>query len=109
MNEYPEDSGISSSDPLLIDDDGLYITIGQMQFWLNNKKNVKLFKSGSPKFFKYYNSCRTYNMISDMIEDDPECAILYWDSDLGVPAFSFPMKGAVAQAFSNLGLIEENE
>ena len=98
-NDLPED-------PLLVDEDGLYITIGQMQFWLNDRNNRKLFREGSTEFFKFYDACRAYNMISDMIVEDPDCAYLYWDQKRGVPAFSFPVKGSVTQAFIDLGLIE---
>jgi len=96
-------------DPLLIDDDGLYITIGQMQYWLNRKGGKKQFKSGSSEFFKYYNSCRTYNLISELMVDDPECAFMYWDNKREAPAFSFPVSGTVAETFFELGLLDEGD
>ena len=101
---YPED--LDPKDPLLVDDEGLYITLAQMQFWLNRRQGTKLFRTGSHKFLKYYNSCRTYNLISDMLEEDPECASLYWDDKLGVPVYMFPASGTVASKFSDLGLID---
>jgi len=101
------DGGPLPEDPLLVDDDGLYITIGQMQFWLNRRGGKKLFKVGSSEFFRYYNSCRTYNLISELMVDDPKCAFMYWDEVRGAPAFSFPTTGTVAQFFVELGLIDE--
>jgi hypothetical protein len=101
-----DDDDLAPSDPLMLDEDGLYITVSQMRFWLNSKIGRKLFKEASPKFFSYYNSCRTYNLISDMIKEDPECAYLYWDSKLNVPAFSFPVSGIVSQRFNELGLLK---
>tara|TARA_R110000744_G_scaffold58009_1_gene121271 strand:+ start:120 stop:437 length:318 start_codon:yes stop_codon:yes gene_type:complete len=95
------------SDPLLIDEDGLYITLSQMQFWLNDRGNRKLFREANAKFFKFYDACRAYNMISDMIVEDVDCAYLYWDEKRGVPAFSFPVKGSVTEAFIELGLLED--
>lgn len=107
MKEFTYDDDPLDDDPLIFDDDGLYITKSQMKFWLNNKKNRKLLKKGSSRFLKYYSSCRTYNLVSDMLEDDPECAFLYWDEKKGVPAFSFPVNGIVAQTFIDLGLLED--
>jgi len=103
-----DDGGPLPEDPLLIDDDGLYITIGQMQYWLNRRGGKRLFKSGSSEFFKYYHSCRTYNLLSELMDDDPECAFMYWDDKREAPAFSFPIDGIVADTFTELGLINED-
>tara|TARA_Y100001951_G_C11168139_1_gene198699 strand:- start:139 stop:480 length:342 start_codon:yes stop_codon:yes gene_type:complete len=104
-SDYDEDP--TPNDPLIIDDDGLYITLGQMQYWLNRRDGKKLFKAHSKKFFKYYNSCRTYNLISELMDDDPGCAYMYWDPKREAPAFSFPIEGKVADCFTRLGLLGE--
>ena len=92
-------------DPLIIDDDGLYMTLGQMQYWLNRKGAKEEFLRSSKKFLRYYNSCRTYNLISELMDIDPDCAYMYWDEKRGVPAFSFPVNGIVTDSFRELGLI----
>jgi len=83
-------------EPLLIGEDGLYITAAQMQFFLNRKKGEKAFKEGSPEFLHYYKNCCLYNLVYDMMEDDPECGKMYWDEKTHSVALAFPMKGKVA-------------
>jgi len=100
---------LEPDEPLMVDEDGLYITVSQMRFWLNSKRGRRLFRSGSSQFLKYYHSCRTYNLISDMLEEDPKCAKLFWDTRKGAPGFTFPIKGKVADRFYELGLVEEIE
>ena len=103
----------NSSNPLLIDEDGLYITAGQMRYWLNRKEGRDFCKSTASRhptstfdFFRYYDSCRTYNLVSDLMEEEPDCAFLYWDAEKEAPAFSFPTSGTVAYEFTKLGLLD---
>ena len=97
----------NSSDPLLIDEDGLYITAGQMKFWLTRKGGKDFCKRGTSDFFRYYDSCRTYNLVSDLMREEPNCAFLYWDAEREAPAFSFPSSGTVAYEFTKLGLLDK--
>ena len=96
MREY--DSG----EPLNLEPDGTYITIGQMQFYLNRPHGEKRFKTGHKDFLKYYNLCRIYNLVSEMMEDSEESAIMYWDSTKETVSLKFPNTGEVAVAISNL-------
>jgi len=108
MKEFTHDDDPLDDDPIMFDDEGLYITKSQMKFWMNDKRNRSLFKKGSKRFLKYYSSCRTYNLVSDMLDEDPNCAFLYWDPKTGAPAFSFPVNGIVAKTFIDLGILEDD-
>jgi hypothetical protein len=98
-------------EPLLEDEEGLYVTVAQMNFFLNRKDGKKKFKAAHPDFLSYYNHCRLYNMIYDMMDKDPKCATLYWDEKKEAISLSFPIKGKVAEAVSFIAKIfaEEDE
>ena len=104
MRNY-KDADENPDERVIIDDDGLYITLNQMQYWFNRENGKKLFKTASEEFFKYYNSCRTYNLISEMMVEDSTCAFMYWDNKREAPAFSFPVRGKVTECFMALGLL----
>jgi len=89
-------------EPLFIDEDGLYITAAQMQFFLNRRNGAKKLSRGDAEFFSFYTNCRTYNLIYDMMEKDPDCAKMYWDESLGAIALSFPIKGEIAHLLSSI-------
>ena len=88
------------------DDDGLYITKVQLQLFLNSKDGYHKYKECDDTFLKYYTKCRAYNLISDMMEKDPSCAQLCWDSSAGEAVFTFPARGKVAKIVSKLKLLE---
>ena len=90
------------NEPLNEEPDGTYITIGQMQFFLNRKNGQQLFKEGSVEFLEYYNLCRIYNLVSELMEEDKESAIMYWDSKKSIVSMGFPSKGSVALALSGM-------
>ena len=90
------------NEPLNEEPDGTYITIGQMQFFLNRKNGKRLFKAGSSEFLEYYNLCRVYNLVSELMEDDPDSAIMYWDPKKDIVSMGFPSKGTVALALSGM-------
>lgn len=84
--------------PLRIDEDGFYITEGQMQFFLNFSKgkytnSLALIKSDA--FMDYYENCIVYNIVYDMMEEDPDCAQMFWDEEKQEISFQFPEKGKV--------------
>jgi hypothetical protein len=89
-------------EPLNIEPDGTYITAGQMQFYLNRPQGVKNFKAASKNFVEYYNICRVYNLISDIMEDEPESAIFYWNPIEEKISMAFPSEGAVAMNLSTI-------
>ena len=89
----------------MMDDAGLYITVAQMQFFLNVKDGEKKFKASDAEFMSYYKNCCLYNLVYDMMEDNAKCAKMYWDSDTASISLSFPVKGYVAQALAEVASI----
>lgn len=85
-------------EPLLSNDDGSYFTTAQMQFFLNRPNGRELFKSCSSEFVSYFNSCCIYNLVYDMMEEDPTCAQLYWDEKYNCLCYQFDKYGEVAKA-----------
>ena len=81
-------------------DNGLYITVAQMQFFLNRRGGEQKFKNSDVEFLSFYKNCCLYNLVYDMMEDNSKCAKMYWDSDTESVSLSFPVKGHVAQALS---------
>jgi hypothetical protein len=92
----------SYREPLLVEVDGLYITVAQMQFFLNSPEGKEQFNSCSKEFSKYYRNCLLYNMIFDMMEEDPECAQMYWDKKTQTIALSFKTGGEVFNAMTEV-------
>jgi len=87
-------------EPLARDKRGCYITAGQLQFFLNRPKGKKRFKTFHPEFKKYYLTCCMYNIVYDMLEKDPDCATMYWDTNKECVSVSFRVDGEVAKALS---------
>jgi len=50
----------------------------------------------------YYKNCCLNNMIYDMMEEDHECATMYWDHKKEEVAMSFPMEGKVSKQLSEI-------
>ena len=82
-------------EPLGKDLNGLYITAAQMRFFLNRRNGEKHFIEGNSSFFEYFYKCAVYNIVWDLLEEDPACATLYWDEHLETVAVKFPMNGKV--------------
>jgi hypothetical protein len=99
----------SFREPLNEEPDGTYITVGQMQFFLNRKNGKRMFKSGSVDFIDYYNMCRVYNLISEIMESNEDAAIMYWDSKKEIVSVGFPATGLVATALSYMDTIEDSD
>lgn len=96
-------------EPLLIEDNGLYITAAQMQFYLNRPNGTKEFENADENFMKYYKNCCLYNVVYDMMEEDPDCARMYWDTTNNSVAVSFSLNGNVAKTLAKLAEEEEEE
>ena len=94
--------------PLYTDENGMYITVSQMECFLNRPRGQRLFEEGANEFFSYFRNCQNYNMISDMMLDDPECAEMYWDPVKRIVGFKFPENGSVARKFRSLEKLETN-
>ncbi len=61
-----------------------------------------MFQDGHQDFWEYYNLCRVYNLVSDMMKDKPECAIMYWDDKQKIVSMGFPAEGKVAEALDKI-------
>jgi hypothetical protein len=83
--------------PYLVEKNGLYVTLAQLNFFMNREHGEHLIATASPEFVKYYKNCYLYNLVYDMMEEDPDCALMYWDPDNETVAISFPVDGKVAQ------------
>ena len=92
----------SFNEPLNEEPDGTYITAAQMKFFLNRKKGAELYKSRSDIFTEYYDICRVYNLISSIMEEDEDAAILYWDEDSGSVSMAFPSHGVAEKALAKI-------
>jgi hypothetical protein len=99
--------------PLTRDSQGLFITIAQMQFFLNRPNGADKFKAGDKEFLRYYKNCKLYNLIYEMMEEDEGCATMYWDQRAGTVAITFPVHGKVAKTLGGFTLfgrgIDEDE
>jgi len=85
----------SFREPLGKDLNGLYITAAQMQFFLNRPNGKRRFIDGSKEFFTYFYKCAIYNIVWDLLDDDPTCASFYWNSDEEAIGVKFPKEGKV--------------
>ena len=83
-------------DPIYYDESGCYITAPQLRFFINRDGGRSKFINGSTEFREYFRSCKTYNLISDMMDEDATCGKMYWDEDFNTVVFSFPVGGVVA-------------
>lgn len=92
----------SFREPLMMSEEGLYITASQVQFFTNRRNGQKQFESCDNEFLNYYKQCCLYNVVYDMMEIDEECASMYWDSETKSIALSFPMKGLVADTLAEV-------
>lgn len=89
----------------MMDDNGLYITVAQMNFFLNRPKGKIKLKVSDAEFLSYYKNCCLYNLVYDMMDDNPTCAKMFWDSDAGCISLSFPVRGNVALALAEVSHI----
>ena len=92
----------SFQQPLNEEPDGTYITVAQMQFFINREDGPTKLRTAHTEFLEYYNLCRVYNLVSDIIKIDEEAAIMYWDEKKEVVSLGFPSDGSVAKALAGL-------
>jgi len=95
--------------PLHFEPDGSYITEAQMQFFLNRTNGEELFTSGDPEFFHYFNTCRVYNLVSEVLEEDEKAAFLFWDEGKGAVSLAFPRGGRVEECLQELDDFDVNK
>ena len=88
--------------PVNREDDNTYITVAQMKFFFNREYGKEKFQCRDEEFIEYYNLCRVYNLVSDLMENDEDAAIMYWDEKKELVSMGFPTDGVVAKALSGI-------
>ena len=96
--------------PLHLDDDHLYITEAQLQFYINGLaspvKISEILSDGamSNEFIDYYEKCAAYNLIWDLSQNFPKSSQMYWDDAVREFKITFPKTGIVARNLKKYGL-----
>jgi len=109
MGNYDMRGKYDFREPLMAEDNGLYITAAQMQFFLNRPRGEEKFKDADDEFLKYYKNCCLYNIVYDMMDEDEGCATMYWDSKSESVALSFNIHGEVAKELARFSNLAEEE
>lgn len=89
------------------DENGLYITMSQVNFFVNDVPAYIEEPLDSPEFLAYYDKCVFYNLCYDMMEKDPSSGIMYWDDVKETFMVAFPPNGLIAKRLDELGLMYE--
>ena len=92
------------NDPIYCDKAGSYITVGQLRFFLNRSEGRVQFLEGATEFLEYFATCATYNIISDVLREDPDSGSMTWDEKSRCIAFAFPANGKIARKIFSMGL-----
>ena len=91
-------------DPILIEEEtGLYITQGQLQFFLNRPNGDSKFEHNVPEYQDWDIMCKIYNLVYDMSETDPKLGHIYWDHMEECVAFHFPKDGVIHNKIKEYG------
>jgi hypothetical protein len=109
MGDYDMRGKYDFREPLMAEDNGLYITAAQMQFFLNRPKGEEMFANAEEEFIKYYKNCCLYNIVYDMMDDDERCATMYWDATNESVALSFNIHGPVAKELAKFAKISDED
>lgn len=81
--------------PIMVDEDGGYITKAQIRFFMNRRRGYDKISNLDDDFLGYVEYCKIYNYLWDCskVRED---VIMYWDEKKDTIAFSFPKKGKIA-------------
>jgi len=85
--------------PLMVDDDGGYITKAQLKFFMNRRRGFDKIQSLDTDFLLYMGYCKTYNYLWDCSKNRLD-VLMYWDNIKNTIAFSFPKTGRIAETIS---------
>lgn len=102
-----DDQEFEFREPFDTDENGFYITIAQANFWLNNQDG-EYDPFNSPDFLEYYRKCCFYNFVYDMLEEDPTCGMMFWDSKKECISLAFPTDGIIARKLDECGPLDKN-
>ena len=90
----------------IYDIDGSYITVSQIKFFLNRRQGKRQFLLGQEEFMGYLKICKTYNLVSDLLEQYPDDGFFYWDEDQGCVSFAFAEGKTIATLLDHYGVTE---
>jgi hypothetical protein len=90
-------------------EDGTYVTVAQLQFYLNRPYGNYYAQQNHRKFKEYLDVCRVYNLVWDLTEKDEKASIIYWDSIRQTVSVGYPHNGKVAKAVKNVILLSNGE
>ena len=96
--------------PIYLDNEDLYITEAQMQFYLNGRPPAfrvsDILSEGKvcKNFLVYYEKCVVYNLIWDLAERYPRSSKMYWDDNSQEFRITYPKEGMVFKALKKHGL-----
>lgn len=95
--------------PVLYDENGCYMTEGQLDFFRNGERGERLLyeyfclKPGETnEFGEYMHMCQLYNAVNEILDEDPSAAELYWDEDLEMMMFLYSKGGAVSHRLRSI-------
>ena len=90
----------------IYDIDGSYITVSQIKFFLNRRQGKRQFHLGQEEFMGYLKICKTYNLVSDLLDQYPDDGFFYWDEDQGCVSFAFAEGKTIATLLDHYGVTE---
>lgn len=90
----------------IYDIDGSYITVSQIKFFLNRRDGKRQFLLGGEEFMGYLKICKTYNLVSDLLNQYPDDGFFYWDEDQGCVSFAFVEGKSIAAFLDHYGVTE---
>jgi hypothetical protein len=90
----------------IYDIDGSYITVSQVKFFLNRRQGKRQFLLGQEEFMGYLKICKTYNLVSDLLDQYPDDGFFYWDEDQGCVSFAFAEGKTIATLLDHYGVTE---
>jgi len=88
----------------IYDIDGSYITVPQIKFFLNRREGKKQFLLGEEEFMGYLKICKTYNLVSELLDQYPGDGFFYWDEDQGCVSFAFAEGKTIATLLDHYGV-----
>ena len=82
--------------PVMLDDDGGYITKAQIRFFMNRRHGFEKIHELHDDFIAYTEYCKIYNYLWDCSKVDARVNMV-WDDGSESIAFTFPKTGTIAE------------
>lgn len=91
-------------EPYDIDENGMYITESQINFFANRPNGLAKIDSDSEEFNRYCLMCQIHNLVYDLSEKDNSEGYIYWDDKKECTGIWFPLNGKVADKLRKEGI-----